>query len=95
MVLHLLQRSGVPMTNFDYQEPAELYASTSLKGGRRPVSYRRFQSAAEAIQYAIEELDPAMLRGTVIEVADDRLDAAQIRELYDSEGYPLTRRLPM
>ncbi|HWB44445.1 MAG TPA: hypothetical protein VG900_03325 [Hyphomicrobiaceae bacterium] len=83
------------MTNFDYQEPAELYASTSLKGGRRPVSYRRFQSAAEAIQYAIEELDPAMLRGTVIEVADDRLDAAQIRELYDSEGYPLTRRLPM
>jgi hypothetical protein len=83
------------MSNFDYQEPAELYASTSIKGGRRPVSYRRFANVAEAIQYAIEQLDPTMLRGTVIEVADDRLDAAQIRELYDSEGYPLTRKLPM
>jgi hypothetical protein len=79
------------MSGFDYRAPAELYASAS-KTGKRPMRYTRFKSAAEAIKYAIEELPPELLLGSVLEVDEERFDGFGIRALYESTRYPLRRR---
>jgi hypothetical protein len=57
------------------------------------VTYRRFARSAEAIRFAIEQLPQPMQRGTVMEVDGDRIQITQIRALYDSERYPLSRRI--
>jgi hypothetical protein len=79
------------MTSFDYDAPAELFPSRSKKGNR-PAGYRRFATAAEAIRYAIEEMPPALLLGTILEVDEERVDGDGIRKLYDSPEYPLARK---
>lgn len=76
---------------FDYSAPAELFPSKGKGLRRKMVSYRRFDSAAVAIQYAIEELEPDKLAGAVLEIDEDRYDDVAIRNLYASEGYPLPR----
>ena len=44
------------MITFDYTESAELFMPKKGKAGlRRPLSYRRFASAAEAIRFAVED----------------------------------------
>lgn len=60
--------------------------------GRQAVSYKKFDSAAVAIRFAIEELDPALLSGAVLEVDEERYDGNAIRSLYASAEYPLKRR---
>ena len=76
---------------FDYAAPAELFAGASRGFSRRPVQYRRFPSGAEAVRYAIEVLPAELLVGAVLEVDEDRFDGKQIRDLYDSQEYPLRR----
>jgi hypothetical protein len=80
------------MISFDYAAPAEVFACRSRSSSQRPVTYRRFDSGAEAIRFAIEELPSDVLFGTVLEVNEQRFDASQIRRLYDSDDYPLRRR---
>jgi hypothetical protein len=43
------------MSHFDYNAPAELFPA-KVRTGRRRVNYRRFDTAAQAIRFAIEEL---------------------------------------
>jgi hypothetical protein len=76
------------MTEFDYKAPAELFAAQ----GRRGFRYRRFFNAGEAIRYAIEKLPANLLPGTRLEVEKRQYDGKQIRSLYESEDYPLTRK---
>jgi hypothetical protein len=79
------------MAAFDYNVPAELFPSRSKKGNR-PAGYRRFDSAAEAIRFAIEEMPQDYLLGAVLEVDEERYDSEAIRRLYDSGDYPLARK---
>jgi hypothetical protein len=78
------------MSTFDYEASAELFSAQ----GRSGVRYQRFAQAAEAIKYAIENLPAKVLAGTSLEVNDERYNGEQIRALYDSERYPLSRKKP-
>ena len=79
------------MGNFDYNAPADLFPARSKKGNR-PFGYRRFETAAEAIRYAIEVMPTDFLPVAVLEVEEERVGGPRIRELYDSAAYPLARR---
>ncbi len=79
------------MSGFDYSASAELFPTRSRKGNR-PMGYRRFASAAEAVRFAIEELPPGHLTGAYLEVEEERFDCDGIRQLYESAAYPLPRR---
>lgn len=79
------------MSNFDYGSPADLFPART-RVGRRPIGYRRFDTAAEAIRYAVEQMPSEFLDGTVMEVDSERVDGAGIRNLYDSKDYPLTKK---
>jgi len=79
------------MSKFDYSAPAELFPSRNRKV-KQTVKYRRFDRAAEAIRFAIEELAPLQLLGATIEVDEERLGHTNIRALYESEAFPLKKR---
>lgn len=79
----------IRLEEFDYSAPAELFAQKRKKYG--PINYRRFETAAEAIRYAIEDLSRSLLDGTFIETGAERLDGKSIRQLYGSDRYPLKR----
>lgn len=81
------------MDQFDFQAAAELFPAMGRRVTRRIVSYKRFDTAALAIRYAIEELDPALLENAVLQVEDERYDVAAMQDLYASAAYPLKRDL--
>jgi hypothetical protein len=78
--------------SFDYDVAAELFPTRSRKAKQRSVGYRRFERAAEAIRFVIEELPPENLVGAYLEVDEERYDGGAIRRLYESADYPLARR---
>jgi hypothetical protein len=78
---------------FDYATEAELFSRSGWKASRPPLGYKRFARASDAIRFAIEELAPQLLTSTTLEVAERRYQSKEIRLLYESEHYPLTRRL--
>jgi len=78
------------VSKFDYRAPAELFPSRN-RNAKQLVKYRRFDTAADAIQFAMEELPAPALLGAVIEINERRLSHADIRELYESPDYPLKR----
>jgi hypothetical protein len=79
------------LPTIDYGAPSELFPSRSRRS-RRPVGYRRFATAAEAIRFAIEDLPPELLMGASLEVEEARFDGQAIRALYDSDDFPLSRK---
>lgn len=79
------------MSVFDYTAPAELFPSRGRGERGRSVSYKRFDTAADAIRFAIEDLEPILLSGAILEVDEERFDGVAIRNLYASDKYPLKR----
>jgi hypothetical protein len=79
------------MSKFDYAAPAELFPSRNRKVVNK-IKYRRFDRAADAIRFAVEELPEPLLLGAFIEINEERLGHKDIRALYDSADYPLKKR---
>src|SRR5689334_18487414 len=80
----------VGVDSFDYNAPAELYPGRNRKSAKK-FSYRRFETAADAIRFAVEELPEPLLLGACIEVDEQRLNYKDIHALYANERYPLKR----
>ena len=80
------------MAGFDYNAAAELFPTRRRLPRRQPFGYKRFAQAAQAIRFAIEDLPPECLAGAFLEVEEQRYGSDDIRRLYESAEYPLTRR---
>jgi hypothetical protein len=80
------------VVGFDYSAEAELFPARNRKSRRQLIGYRRFAHAAEAVRFAIEELQPEFLLGAHLEVDEERYDSPGIRRLYENMNYPLVRR---
>src|SRR5262245_37381893 len=74
---------------------AELYPTRSWKRRAGHVTYKRFEVAAEALRFAMEELPSELLSGTYLEVGEERFNGRQIRLLYEDKKYPFPRKLPL
>jgi hypothetical protein len=88
-----LDRAAGSSMSFHYDAPAELFMPKRKKRGtRRPISYRRFATATEAIRFAIEEFPAIRTLGAWLQVGDNRFNGDEIQHLYDSGDYPRRRR---
>ena len=85
-----VREEGRRFDGFDYNAPAELFPSRG-KRGKNQVRYRRFDTAAAALRFAIEEMPPPVLLGAFLEVEEKRFGAEEMRFLYRSAAYPLRR----
>ena len=93
MIKHIGEEASEGVQNlnvFDYDAPAELFPEWKEK--QRPVRYKRFDTAAEAIRFAIEEIHSPALLSACLQVKEARFELREIGELYESEAYPLKRR---
>jgi hypothetical protein len=77
------------MSLFDYSAPAELFLAKPTKGRRQ--KYRRFETAAEALRYAVEDLRTPKAFGAWLEVGDERFNSSEIQRLYEADDYPLRK----
>jgi len=77
---------------FDYEAVAELFPARSRKFNHQFTRYRRFDRAADALRFAIEELPPQLFLGACLEVEEERFGSNEMRRLYDSAEFPLARR---
>ena len=95
------------MASFSYNTAAELFPAAIRKKKRAAFAYRRFDTAAEAVRFAIEELPADSLNGAYLQVDEARFDESGIRTLYEARIFrcrdapvrpsprlPATRRTP-
>jgi hypothetical protein len=82
------------MMRFNFTKSAELFPAAIRKKRRAGFAYRRFDTAADAVRFAIEELPADSLNGAYLQVGEARFDKNGIRDLYDSAEFPLERKLP-
>jgi len=81
------------MSVFNYAAEAELFPTKNRRSKSAPFAYRRFERAADAIRFAVEDLPADAFAGAYLEVGEIRFDRRGIRELYDHAEYPHARKL--
>ena len=74
---------------FDFSAPAELYLGRGSPR-RHGLRFKQFDTAAEAIRYAMER-PRALGEIATMECDDKRFGTAEIAGLYHDQAYPLTR----
>jgi hypothetical protein len=84
------QKQTRNVDGFDYNAPAELFPSRS-KNSRTRTRYMRFDTAAEAVRFAVEDIAPPALLGAYLEVDETRFGIQEIHALYESAAFPLKR----
>jgi hypothetical protein len=87
----VIQQTEDEMTRFNYRAAAELFTGRSARGAR-PMRYHRFDTGAEAVQFAIETLPSDQLIACVLKVDENRYRHGEIRAFYESPAYPLKRK---
>jgi hypothetical protein len=75
-----------------YKMEASLYYAKGASSSRKALVLRRFAKAAEAIRFAVEDLQPKLLGGCSLEVEESYYFGQEIRPLYDHQAFPLRRR---
>jgi hypothetical protein len=75
--------------NVDYGAPADLFPAPQHK--RSALRYQRFDTLAEALRYAQEEVPEHQRVGLLIEADEVRYGSDEIAALYGAAGYPLAR----
>jgi hypothetical protein len=79
------------MTQDDFQAAAEMFSAPRKAGwSRNAMKYRRFESLALAVKFAVEEMEGS-LHSITIRTDRDELAGDAIKALYDSEAFPLDR----
>jgi hypothetical protein len=76
---------------FRYDKSAELFPAAIRRKKRSGFAYRRFDTAAEAVKFAMEDLPADLLNGAYLQVDEARFDHSGIRTLYESADFPLDR----
>jgi hypothetical protein len=79
------------MSEFNYNAAAELFPTRRRLPRRQAFGYKRFERAAQAIRFAMENLPPECLVGAFLEVDEQRYGNDDIRRLYECAAYPLAR----
>ncbi len=87
------RRGEGEIMTFDYGLPAEWFMAKRKGRTRQRVGYRRFATAAEAFRFAVEDFPAIRTLGAWMQVGDERFDSDEIHRLYDSDDYPLQRRM--
>ena len=75
----------------DYDAHAGLFQGRGHHRGKG-LEYRGFDSAALAIQFAMEDMHASHALGAILEVDEDRFDMNEIAALYHDARYPLVRK---
>ena len=68
--------------------PTESGRRQTARGGS---TGKRFDTAAEALRFAVEEIAAPALMGAYLEVDEERFGTQEIRYLYENAAYPVTR----
>ena len=79
---------------FSFKKSAELFPAAIRKKKRSGFACRRFDTAADAVRFAIEDMPADLLNGAYLQVDEARFDQNGIRSLYESQEFPLPRRRP-
>jgi hypothetical protein len=80
------------MDTFDFAAQAEIFTRRVNRLRRGPAGYKRFERAADAIRFAVEELPAQALAGAFLETGEERFNGQEIQRLYKRPDYPLERR---
>lgn len=83
---------AIDIIGFDYGAPAELFPRRN-KGQAVQARYKRFDTAAEAVRFAIEEIPERALSDTYLEVDEARFGVDEIKYLYHHAAFPLERAI--
>jgi hypothetical protein len=73
--------------SFDYDAPRRAVPSQAHQ--EWPQELPAFTMAAEAIRYAVEDLQTPKALGAWRQVGDERFNSSEIQRLYEAGDYPL------